>query len=189
MPWWRGVGAAINNECMNKMFVALGIFAISTLAFVPMAGASATYNFGGGMGSQAFGVCGTGGQRSFWSAPSVHSTGQVALPPGTYRPFMGSTTSWQVKNTSSDFSQPFAGMVKLEVIEVAIFGGETIRSSYVRSVDSIGQFPSEVQDNQEFGSFVVPASNTSKFILRATAVAGGCAQAYIINVRVELVSD
>ncbi len=108
---------------------------------------------------------------------------------------MGASTSWNIKKDgTTDQSIQFAGMVKLEIIELAIFGGETVRTSYVRSYDSWGLYGFEVSfgmnmpDNQEFGSFVASAS-TSKYFARVTAWSTSCSRAYMINTRVELVAE
>jgi len=172
---------------MNKLFAGLAFFTLTTLAIVPKASASTTFSFGNGMGSQAFGTCNA--QRTYWQWEVVHQHGPFSLAAGTYRPLMGSSTVWQIKKANTtDQSIPFMGELKLEVIEIAIFGGETVRSSYVRTFDSSGTYVA-IADNQEFGAFVVPANNSSQFSVRVTASAGPCSQAYMKNVRLDLIKD
>jgi hypothetical protein len=173
---------------MNKLIAGLGFFALTTLAIVPTASASTTYSFGNGMGSQAFGTCNA--YRTYWQYDVVHQHGPFTLPSGTYRPLMGTSTVWQIKKANTtDQSIPFMGELRLEVVEIAIFGAETVRSSYVRSFDSSGMYAGGAADNREFGSFVVAANNTSQFVVRVTASAGPCSVAYMKDVRLELTKE
>ncbi len=178
---------------MKKLLLVCAAAAgLSTVSFAPDANAGTTFSLGGGMGSAAAGTCGL--TRDF-DGISVHSSGQITLPSGTYRPFMGASTSWNIKKSgTTDPSIPYAGTVKLEIIEVAVFGAETVRTAYVRSFDSAGVYASTITlggpqpDNQEFGSFVASAPG-SKYLARVTAWSSSCSFAHMINTRVELVSD
>ncbi|AKV01242.1 hypothetical protein AKJ09_07905 [Labilithrix luteola] len=180
---------------MKTTFLLLGACTIlSTLSFAPDAKAAVTMTLGGGLGSQATGsACGAPHQ---FEGFSVHSSSPVSLPDGTYRAFMGGSTSWQIKKfNTTDPDIPIQGFVRVDVIEVSVFGAETIRASYVRSLDTSGVYGATattgalIPDNQEFGTFVAGANSGARYIVRGTAWSDACSRAYVINVRVDLVQQ
>ena len=172
---------------MKNILAGFGVLAVCSLGFVTEAQAAPTVTVGGDLGSQAFGGC-TSNLRNFESAVIAHEQ-SFTLAPGTYQPFMGSSTSWRIKNLNANGSA-YYGLVKIEIINLNPFGAETVVSAYVRSSDSSGNFTSatfpELPDDQEFGSFTV-VSGYPQYIVRATAFAGVCSQAHVFNTIVSLV--
>jgi len=175
-------GDGMTKHVLALAVAALGLFAVTVSSD---AAAATTYSLGGGMGSQSFGSCAYG--RIYGDIVS-HDSGTMALPSGTYYARMGASTSWQIMRNSTTDNTQYGGYVKLEIIERAVFGAETVRTAYVRSFDSNGQ-NADSPSNQELGSFV--ASNSgSVYFARVTTNAWGCAgRAFMINTRAELVAE
>jgi hypothetical protein len=178
------------GDVMNKALVslaALGVLSVGTLGFSAPAMAAQTVSVGGGMGSASFNQC-NDSQRIFQN-PISH-TATFTLPAGTWQPFMGTGTTWRVSGSGG--SSSYAGWVEIDILQNMLFGGEITVSSFVRAIDTTGQFV-DMPDDQDFGSFSSTGSlGGNSFTIKVTAVSEcgmvGSTQAHMINTVLNLVS-
>ncbi len=178
---------------MKKLLAGLALVGLATFTYARDANAATTFKLGtvssGSQGSNS--SCHDVSSSEFWGFnPVVHAfdTTAVALPAGTYRAFLGASTTWRLSKSAhaDDVNILAAGFVKAEVIEVMIFGNEVVRTAFVRGYSSNGQEFSDIPANQDLSSFVVSGNNGSKYKLRVTTWAPQCTKAVMSGVSVEL---
>jgi hypothetical protein len=177
---------------MKTTLLGLATLSLGIVSFTSDASAATAYHLGT-LSATSVGSSSCQDIRDdYWiTDPVSHKfdTNAMTLPQGVYRPMLAGG-QWRITK-SANFKNTwllYSGYVKAEIIEVAVFGAETVRSTFVRGIANFGYEDTKVPLDQDFAPFYVPGNNGSSYKLRITTWAQRCTKSQFNNVAVELMT-